>query len=215
MLIIKNTRFLVVLSFIISILFGISVAEATETHKFQKFFNFVNQPKLPRNIWDNDNHFGIKQSYQLILKLAGVGSMYRSAVPGFDEEAMCFDVELIDMKTNKIVGSAKDCLSDVQPKGDGVGLTGTTFIYLPQGSLTVRGRVSVQPVLEETTLESGQRITHITGSSNTENGVIEGTGIYENRTGNVRLSGMVDMSNFEANEGDLIAFDCLFVIHLD
>lgn len=128
---------------------------------------------------------------------------------------MCFDVDLIDMKTNEIVGLAKDCLSDVQPNADGLGLTNTTFINLPEGSLTVRGRISVQPVLEETIFESGQTITHITGSSNTGNGIIEGTGIYENSTGNVRLSGMVDMSNFDANEGDLLVFDCLFVVNLD
>ena len=164
---------------------------------------------------DHDAHNRQQKNQHLVLKLAGVGSMYKSSVPGSDEQAMCFDVDLVDLKSNEIVGSAKDCMSDVQPKGDGLGLSGTTFIHLPEGSLTVRGRVSVQPVLEETILESGQAITHITGSSNTGNGIIKGTGIYENSTGNVRLSGMVDMSNFEANEGDLLAFSCLFIINFD
>lgn len=151
----------------------------------------------------------------LMLKLTGTGSMYMSAVPGLDEEAMCFDVDLVDMKSGNTVGSAKDCLSEVQNKGDGLGIVGTTYFNLPEGTFVIRGRISVQPVLEETVLETGETISHITGASNTGNSIIEGTGIYENSTGNARLSGMVDMASFNMNEGELISFDCLFVIHLD
>lgn len=196
MFIIKNTRILFTVFICIVFFASFSTAKATDNH------------------WEHWDYQHKKQSKPLMLKLAGVNNMYKSSIPGA-EEAMCFDIDLIDMRTDEIVGSAKDCMSDVQPKADGLGLTGTTFIHLPEGSLTVQGRISVQPVLEETILESGQMITHITGSSHTENGIIEGTGIYENRTGNVRLSGMVDMSKFEANEGDLMLFDCLFIIHLD
>lgn len=80
MLINKNSSFLIVLFLIISVLSSVSAAEATETHKFHTFFNLVNQPKLPVNIWNIDNDFEIKQNHQLILKLAGVGSMYKSSV---------------------------------------------------------------------------------------------------------------------------------------
>jgi hypothetical protein len=214
MFIINNTRILFTLFICIAFFASVSPAEATENHSFHKFFNLFKHTKHHDNPWGHWGHQHKKQNKHLMLKLAGVGSMYKSSIPGA-EEAMCFDIDLIDMRTNEIIGSAKDCMSDVQPKADGLGLTGTTFIHLPEGSLTVQGRISVQPVLEETFLESGQMITHITGSSHTENGIIEGTGIYENRTGNVRLSGMVDMSKFEANEGDLMLFDCLFIIHLD
>ena len=150
-----------------------------------------------------------------IVKLAGTGSMYKKSMPGFDEEAMCFDIDLIDMRSSDIVGTATDCLPDVQSRSDGLSLIGTTFFKLPEGILITRGKISVQPVLEETILESGQTITHITGASSTGNTIIAGTGIFEDSTGNARLSGMVDMSNFTMNEGDLLTFNCLFEIHLD
>jgi len=86
-----------------------------------------------------------------IFKLAGTGSMHKMQVPGLDEEAMCFDVELYNAG-NKYVGSATDCLSDVQPKANGLTILGTTFFYLPQGTIVTRGKISIQPVLEETYL---------------------------------------------------------------
>jgi len=148
-----------------------------------------------------------------VLNLVGTSSMYKRQVPGLDEEAMCFDVELYNAR-NKWVGSATDCLSDVQPKANGLTILGTTFFYLPQGTIVTRGRISIQPVLEETILESDQVVTHMTGASSEGNTIIEGTGIYANSSGNIRLSGLVDMSHFEMNEGDVISFNCLFTAHL-
>lgn len=165
-------------------------------------------------IAENDETSYSGDHQHLMLKLAGTGSMYKRAVPGYEEEAMCFDVDLVDMKSGETIGTATDCLSDVQPKGDGMSIVGTTLLNMPEGSFVIRGKISAQPVLEETILESGQVITHITGASNTENSVIGGTGIYEYSTGTVRLSGLVDMANFDANEGDLVVFDCLLYIHL-
>lgn len=163
----------------------------------------------------NDEASYSEDHQHLMLKLAGTGSMYKRAVPGYEEEAMCFDVDLVDMKSGETIGTATDCLSDVQPKGDGMSIVGTTLLNMPEGSFVIRGKISAQPVLEETVLESGQVITHITGASSTENSIIGGTGIYEYSTANVRLSGLVDMANFDANEGDLVVFDCLLYIHLN
>lgn len=148
-----------------------------------------------------------------VLNLVGTSSMYKMQVPGLDEEAMCFDVDLYNAR-NKYVGSATDCLSDVQPKANGLTILGTTFFYLPQGTIVTRGKISIQPVLEETTLASGQQATHLTGASSEGNTIIEGTGIYADTTGNIRLSGLVDMSHFEMNEGDVISFNCLFEAHI-
>jgi hypothetical protein len=148
-----------------------------------------------------------------IFKVAGAGNMYKRQVPGLDEEAMCFDVELYNAR-DEWIGSAIDCLSDVQPKANGLTILGTTFFYLPQGTIVTRGKISIQPVLEETILESGQAVTHITGASNEGNTIIDGTGIYANSTGNIRLSGLVDMSQFEMNEGDVISFSCFFNAHI-
>ena len=202
----KKTNILAILFITICVLSNATLAER-RWHGEQREQNEQIFKADTAEIQENHQH--------LILKLAGTGSMYKRSVPGFDEEAMCFDVDLVDMKSDEIIGSATDCLSDVQDKADGLGIAGTTFFNMPEGTFIIRGKISVQPVLEETILESGQTISHITGASNIGNAIIGGTGIYENSTGNVRLSGMVDMTNFSKNEGDLMVFDCLLVIHLD
>ena len=113
-----------------------------------------------------------------------------------------------------MIGSATDCLSQIQLVGTGIQLVGTTYFHMPEGTLVTRGNTSVQPVLHPTVTPDGQVITHITGASGDGNGIISGTGRFAEREGTVRLSGMVDMTNFTGEEGTPIAFDCLFVIDL-
>ena len=62
--------------------------------------------------------------------------MYVDMVPdidgdGNDDAAFCFDVDLIDLKNNKVIGTATDCLSNITPVGDGVSAVGTTYFHLP------------------------------------------------------------------------------------
>jgi hypothetical protein len=86
---------------------------------------------------------------------------------------------------------------------------------MPNGTLITRGSTTVQPVLHPTVTPKGQNITHITGASIDGNSIIDGTGRFKNATGTVRLSGMVDMTNFAGSVGDPLGFDCLFIIDLD
>ena len=157
---------------------------------------------------------------RLILNLVGTGKMYENTVPdidgdGVDDRAMCFDVNVFNVKNNKMIGRGTDCLAMVTPTAAGVALVGTTYFYLPSGKLVTRGKTSVQPVFHPTTTPSGQSITHITGASSDGNSVIDGTGRFANANGTVRLSGMVNMEKFLGNVGDPITFDCLFVIDLN
>lgn len=150
----------------------------------------------------------------LVLNLVGTGAMTLRDVPDFDD-AMCFDVDLINAKTGKKIGMARDCLSEVlDGQNGGVALVGTTYFYMHEGMLVTRGNTTVQPVNHPTVTPSGQLITHVTGASGASNAVIEGTGRFARSSATVRLSGMVDMTNFGGLEGDRITFDCLFVITL-
>lgn len=159
----------------------------------------------------------------LVLNLIGIGEMYPDKVPdidgdGDDDDAICFDVELVNAKNDRVIGTATDCLSEIDfENGDngGIALIGTTYFYMHQGMLITRGQTTVQPTNHPTTTPSGQMITHITGASGTGNAILSGTGRFAGSTGTVRLSGMVDMSKFNEDDGNLIAFDCLFVINLD
>ena len=128
---------------------------------------------------------------------------------GKDDEANCFDVELVDLVTNKVIGTATDCLANVTMVGDGIALIGTTYFNFEEGTIVSRGRTTVQPVTHDY-----KGITHISGASPSgENDILNGTGIFEGATGSVRLSGLVDMS--KAMSENKMTFDCIFVITLD
>lgn len=75
--------------------------------------------------------------------------------------------------------------------------------------LTSRGQTTVQP----TTIGSPD-VTHITGAipATDENSILSGTRKFQDATGQVRLSGSVNLDNLGSGE---ITFDCLFVINLD
>jgi hypothetical protein len=121
------------------------------------------------------------------------------------EGALCYELDLVDIKTGKVIGSAADCLTDLTPMGTGVALTGTTFFFFPGGTVVSRGLTTVQPVLH-----GSPDFTHITGAipQMGDNNVIYGDRKFRNASGPVRLSGAVDLSNFP----DQATFDCVFVL---
>jgi hypothetical protein len=164
-----------------------------------------------------------KSDKHLVLNLIGTSTGYAGWVPdhtgdGVDDPATCFDVDLWDLKKNKKVGKATDCLSDLTPFGGvdllGTALIGTTYFNMgKKGTLITRGNTSVQPVGHLTVTPHGQNITHTTGASSDENAILGGTRKFKNATGTARLSGMVDLT-YLMSEGK-ISFDCIFVIDLE
>ena len=128
--------------------------------------------------------------------------------PGADE-ALCFDLVMEDARTGKVIGTATDCLINVQEVGDGLSLTAITIFNFPGGTLINEGQTTVQP----TTIGSNP-VTHITGAIPDPgvNTFVGGTGRFANATGSVRLSGAVNLS--DVGDG-IISFDCLFVVDED
>ena len=74
-----------------------------------------------------------------IFRLVDTGSMYKMQIPGLDEEAMCFDVDLYNAR-NKIVGPATGCLSDIQPKADGLSILAPPFSTCHKGALSLAAK---------------------------------------------------------------------------
>lgn len=149
----------------------------------------------------------------LVVQLKGTATGQTRPVPPIAATSTstgnCFDVTLVNVQTDEVIGTATDCLSDVVPVGLGLALTGTTFFNFEDGTIVSRGHTTVQPITT-----GASPTTHITGAipfPNT-NQILQGTGEFEGRTGTVRLSGAVNVSNFANNE---ITFDCIFVIHLN
>jgi hypothetical protein len=127
-------------------------------------------------------------------------------VPG---DAACFDLDLLELKTDRVIGTAVDCLSNINEVGDGLALTGTTFFHFNEGTLVSRGLTSVQPVTH-----GSVNFTHITGAvpEPTDDSVIWGDGRFSRAHGPVRLSGAVNLSRL-VSHGE-ITFDCVFLIRV-
>ena len=119
--------------------------------------------------------------------------------------ALCYDLDLVDAKSGNVIGSAADCLSNINLIGDGVALTGTTFFFFPGGTVVSQGLTTVQPVLH-----GSPDFTHITGAipQPGDNSVVYGDGKFQNASGPVRLSGAVNLTNFP----NQATFDCVFIL---
>lgn len=162
-------------------------------------------------------------SAPIMLKVEGVGRMHPDTVqssvnPRVSVPAMCFDVDLLDMSTGNLIGTATDCMSEMVPNvGDsGFLAIATTTFTTPDGSATVQGAVSVQPLQDSSLFLSdlGQEYTHMSGAIGSGNAIIASTGAFAGLQGTSRLSGLLNMGLFEAVEGDPVLFNCLFELHL-
>jgi hypothetical protein len=171
---------------------------------------FLTPTLLAKDTQGEDN----APSANIIVALKGtaIGEIRPVAVgaPGDDAQALCFDLDLIDLKTGRKIGTATDCLSNIQPVGDGIALVGRTIFNFPGGTLVTRGLTSVQPKTH-----GSPTVTHVTGAipAPGENSILSGTGRFRNAAGSVRLSGAVKMEPLA--DGRLqITFDCIFVVDL-
>lgn len=155
------------------------------------------------------NRHGLR--YSRIVKMVGRAIGEKRSIPDFNGDGvttgLCFDLTLIDVSNNQVIGTATDCLSNITVNADGsIALTGTAFFDFNDGSgsLVTRGLTTVQP-----TTHGSPDITHITGAipAADSNDIIEGTRHYKNAKGKIRLSGAVNMHS--PNE---ITFNCMFII---
>lgn len=123
---------------------------------------------------------------------------------------LCFDIDLVDARTGRVLGSGSDCLSDItQSDNGGMQLTATSFFYFHGGTLVSQGLVSVQPKFHGL-----EEYTHVVGAAPapSENNVIYGDGKFRHAEGSVRLSGLVNLSRLGTEF--IIDFDCVFIIDL-
>ncbi len=148
-------------------------------------------------------------SIVVVIKGAAKGMTYPIPITNQGTvQGNCFTVPLLDLRTDKEIGTALECMSDVYTSNGGFATTATTYFHFAEGILVSRLRATAQPIIEGSPL-----MTHITGGipAPGDNQILYGTGKFKNAKGAVRLSGAVNMSNFGNNE---IIFDCIFVINL-
>jgi hypothetical protein len=152
----------------------------------------------------------------LVVWLKGRAVGTTRAIPSVDaaraaSEGNCFDVDLVDVATDRNLGTATRCFTDVNTVNGGTVLTDTTFFRLREGTIVSRSRTTVQPVLD-----GSPDVTHIATAIPTPATATilpdAGSGVFKGVPGTVRLAGAMDMRQFrERNE---LAFDDIAIIKL-
>ena len=178
----------------------------------------VAQPVMANKKHANDTYKVDRHTerLQMLLLLNGIKNTYECSIPATDRGtviATCHDHDVIDLRTNRIIGTAVDATADVDAVDSGFVATGTTFFYLKNGSFVIRARGSIQPVLEGAPVLDGSPVTHIAGifPQSGENHVLSGTGVFRRATGTFNLLGALDLTNSSKGQS---AFNCIYTINL-
>ena len=152
----------------------------------------------------------------IVVVLRGTGTPV-AAPAGSGIPGDCFVTDLFDAQTDTIIGTGTDCL-DVKGAGDtGLSINRTTIFNLPQGVVVANGLTTVVPIFGTALATSSPAYTHIVGDvdDSTANLVPDlGTRRFAGRTGNVRLSGIVNLVGLGDTPPTLL-FNCIFIIDLD
>jgi hypothetical protein len=152
----------------------------------------------------------------LIVQLKGRAVGETRTIPPIEatrttSEGNCFDVDLLDVMTDRSIGTATRCFTDVNTVNGGMVLTDTTFFRLQEGTIVARSRTAVQPALD-----GSSDVTHIATAIpaplTTTILPDPGSGVFKGVPGTTRLAGAMDMRQFrERNE---IGFNDLYLIKL-
>ena len=152
----------------------------------------------------------------LIVRLKGRAIGETRAIPPIEatratSEGNCFDVDLLDVTTDRSLGTATRCFTDVNTVNGGTVLTDTTFFRLREGTIVSRSRTTIQPVLD-----GSPDVTHLATAIPTPAATTilpdAGSGVFKGVPGTTRLAGAMDMRQFrERNE---MAFDDIAIIKL-
>ena len=147
----------------------------------------------------------------IVVTLAGFGVPVDTPVfPGVDPiPGDCFKTNLFNTHTNVLIGTGIDCIFIADSDIADFSVNRTTIFHFPQGILVADGLTTVVPIFGA----SSPDFTHVVGDADpgTAN-IIFGTGRFRGATGDVRLSGIVNLEFFTTTG---VEFNCTFVIDLD
>ncbi len=150
-------------------------------------------------------------SRSVVVVFTGTSTGEMREIDGVEHD--CFDVDITDPESGRVVGTGTDCLdlASITPIGDDGGFTlnNVQFFDLRGGSIVTSITTTIQPVGG-----GSPDATHVTGAVPDEgtNQIVDGDRKFQGATGRVRLNGGVDMSLFGEN---IITFDCVFRIDFD
>jgi len=152
----------------------------------------------------------------LIVQLKGGAIGATRPIPSLEvtratSEGNCFDMDLLDVLTDRRIGTATRCFTDVSPGNGGTVLTDTTFFRLREGTIVSRSRTTVTPALDGSP-DVVHIATAIPAPSATTILPDAGSGVFRAVPGTTRLAGAMDMSQFRARNE--IGFNDIYIIRL-
>jgi hypothetical protein len=155
-------------------------------------------------------------SRTFIVRLKGKAVGETHTIPPLEttktsSEGNCFAVDLTDVVTDKAMGTALRCFTDIKTVDNGMVLTDTVFFRLREGTIVSRHRTTIQPALD-----SPSDVTHIAAGLAAPMATTiladAGSGAFMGVPGSTRLAGAMDMRQFR--ERNTIAFNDIALIQL-
>ncbi|MDV5168417.1 hypothetical protein [Photobacterium rosenbergii] len=144
------------------------------------------------------------------FKSVGYGQLYEQEVEDIDgdhypDRALCLQASLYSLADDSQVGYSKECYSEEMDDNDGKKMIKTVYFHLDDGYFVARSHVTVQPIMQYgSKTPDGYDVTHITGSTDSENCIIEGADAYQWHQGTMWQSGMANLSEYYGSEGDTV-----------
>jgi len=156
---------------------------------------------------------GAQTDHMRVVQLRGKSVGETRPIPTIDDtgtaEGNCFDLDMLDPTNQKRLGAATRCFTDVKTVAEGLGLTETTFLRFPEGTIVGRSQVTMQPLIDRVSA-----MTHLLGAVPapfvTNLLADHSTEQFNAMPGSLRLGGVADLSNFrEKNE---LTFDDIAIV---
>ena len=133
---------------------------------------------------------------------------------GTAANTLCWDLEMLDIKTGESVGDVTDCAEIIgvveTDLGDGFQVIGTTFFHFPGGTGVSEVYTTAMPKTH-----GSPTFSHITGAVPAEDAdnVLYGDGKFQGASGRVRFSGGGDLSTIFLD--GRISVNCIFTLDIN
>jgi hypothetical protein len=144
----------------------------------------------------------------IVVTLRGLGLPVDVHIPGVDTPGDCLETDLFNTRTDTLIGTGIDCIDIEDTDGVNFLVNRTTIFNFHQGTLVANGPTTVVSIFGA----SSPDFTHVVGDADASDpNIIFGTKRFAGATGNVRLSGIVNLADFP----NTVGFNCIFVIDLN
>lgn len=169
----------------------------------RRYYKWKGSPKRHRR-WSSSSSFKSDRPTRLVINAKGTSVGDRIIFPGMDFELLCFSIPLYRLEKNRGIGIGNSCIA-ADTSSEIINITSDTMEFrLSEGNFTSTTKPLFLPTGQET-----YGFVVSTEFKQFSNNVVNGEGIFNGSSGDVRLSGF-----FEGNwrNSSRFMFDFIYVI---